>query len=1331
MSRYSLWNPFLVVLDPRTFKGDSSSSSSSSNDNSSSSSSSSSTPAPKAQAAPKQDTTPTFNTLAEASAAGYHGQAVNIAGKGKQKVEFADKSYNDKMANVSANANAGKTSVASAASSQPKSSSSSSGTVTKSTVTAGNSASSSGAKTMGQVSDTGQYAGDGMEWVKEEGTNALTRTYTGVGKDNNLGTDVIAGGTADKNTKEAIASVSLNEGSTFASSPGSATDGSVLDLFRDEEDKVGSGSFAEQTGVVDYTPRLTTSAPSTPAPEPVKEKTFGETFRENLEAGNKTFEYKGDIFTTELAPEPGIPSVSTPAAAAPSYATMGIGEAGRGANVGYVAPEDTSQARTDAAKEEDLFEQPVTTPESQNFIDGLPDYEFDPLDFIGTPVETDAGRVDTSAKDADMGVGATPFTYVPKANTYTESLQEIADQSRAGTIGADEASALLGLGAGQPLTDTEVAAIMPPVIPTTSALDTGADFVPSGVVPEQKTGLVGEEFDPRTIMPTSEQVAIATGTAQEPVDLTPAFSVEQFIEDTPILDNIIGAGEIDTPGEKAGAVIRAGTEDLLPGLAAQGTEQLVSAALETGRDLNIPGFGQEFVTDPMFKYRQAGLGDMNALSQIAQEQELFRTGVPEEVGPAAIRAPSAQTAVESALQSYADRQFRELGESIGALPEDVQSALSRPAVNIPQKFGYGEGQVDPAFAAALEEDPNAYAFGQTTVDPEALAYQALLTAPTALSTVAASFVNPAAGGILGGTLAGGEGQRASNIELNEALQSGELKTTPAYEAYARAAEADPSMQGLTQEQKDSRILNQMRNDVSQGLVPLNVLSGAISAATPAMLRRGIPGVIAAPAAEAVEEGPLETGITNIALQRQAGLERSATPTELASEAAVGAVSAAPVGVAGIMGTQQGLDVSKSPTAGTPAQVPPGVQTAYKEAADTMGEAGVGGVGATDAISLDVMAAQEIINDQIASTGTVDAKVLQNLRDATDLSMEELGTMVANAGSRMVGSETIPVDVPGGVSDALIDQPTGIGGGSNIQVTPLPSGETMLTNNDTGRQTIVDQGANLQEAIATFDEVTTPIDEQTVALREQAAAEINKIPVFSSVQGTGGITDAAEAAITSKMDADAAATTAPEIAEDTGFAPEQQLEMLLEPEQTQQLDLLASTEPEPEPEPAPAPAPAPEPEPTPAPEPEDEPAPAPEVEVEPEPEPEPPVVVEVGPDEDEVAEDEEVEVELEPEVEEPVTETEPEAEPPTDIFVPPVVTTDDDGNEVTECPEGYRMVTTGEGPMCMKSFSMERQRAGAGTRAYTGLAGNIGRRGPGQRRKVTTQTQRVRPTVRRT
>ena len=47
---------------------------------------------------------------------------------------------------------------------------------------------------------TGQYAGDGFEWV-DSGSGYLTRTYTGAGSDNNLGQDVIAGGTADKRYK--------------------------------------------------------------------------------------------------------------------------------------------------------------------------------------------------------------------------------------------------------------------------------------------------------------------------------------------------------------------------------------------------------------------------------------------------------------------------------------------------------------------------------------------------------------------------------------------------------------------------------------------------------------------------------------------------------------------------------------------------------------------------------------------------------------------------------------------------------------------------------------------------------------------------------------------------------------------------------------------------------------------------------------------------------------------------------------------------------------------------------------------------------------------------
>ena len=57
----------------------------------------------------------TYDSLSDAAKDGQHGNAVNIKGKGRQKVEFADKSYNKRMATVSANAGGGGGSVSQAA----------------------------------------------------------------------------------------------------------------------------------------------------------------------------------------------------------------------------------------------------------------------------------------------------------------------------------------------------------------------------------------------------------------------------------------------------------------------------------------------------------------------------------------------------------------------------------------------------------------------------------------------------------------------------------------------------------------------------------------------------------------------------------------------------------------------------------------------------------------------------------------------------------------------------------------------------------------------------------------------------------------------------------------------------------------------------------------------------------------------------------------------------------------------------------------------------------------------------------------------------------------
>jgi len=161
--------------------------------------------------------------------------------------------------------------------------------------------------TIGQVSATGQYAGDGFEWVETTtsgGSEFLTRTYTGAGKDNGLGQDTIFGSTAQKDMKETIAQISLNEGSAFAGSKASATDIPANDIGIPTGFFPASSSYAEQVGQADYTPKVTykgeepaaTSKPADPVDTTVdvslkpkaKPLTKGQ-----VAAKNKAFDYTG------------------------------------------------------------------------------------------------------------------------------------------------------------------------------------------------------------------------------------------------------------------------------------------------------------------------------------------------------------------------------------------------------------------------------------------------------------------------------------------------------------------------------------------------------------------------------------------------------------------------------------------------------------------------------------------------------------------------------------------------------------------------------------------------------------------------------------------------------------------------------------------------------------------------------------------------------------------------------------------------------------------------------------------------------------------------------
>ena len=120
----------------------------------------------------------------------------------------------------------------------------------------------------GQVNRFGVYAGDGFEWYENDsvenpnGDPVLSRRYTGKGEGNGLGQEPISAteighaGVLDREKFKKIGQISMDEGSEFASSQGSANDGDLL-KFLTTGSFDASESFADQYGFDDYDPTLT------------------------------------------------------------------------------------------------------------------------------------------------------------------------------------------------------------------------------------------------------------------------------------------------------------------------------------------------------------------------------------------------------------------------------------------------------------------------------------------------------------------------------------------------------------------------------------------------------------------------------------------------------------------------------------------------------------------------------------------------------------------------------------------------------------------------------------------------------------------------------------------------------------------------------------------------------------------------------------------------------------------------------------------------------------------------------------------------------------------
>ena len=639
------------------------------------------------------------------------------------------------------------------------------------------------------------------------------------------------------------------------------------------------------------------------------------------------------------------------------------------------------------------------------------------------------------------------------------------------------------------------------------------------------------------------------------------------------------------------------------------------------------------------------------------------------------------------------------------------------------------------------------------------------------------------------------------------MESGALQSTTQYQQLLNAINASPELGSLSQADKDARIVNQLENDVSKGLIPLNFLAGAVSAATPGMLKTG-PGAIASVPIEAAEESLGETSITNAALLSGTGLEKTMDPSQLASEAAVAGLTSVGPAVTStfVRPTAPDQYVPPAATTGKIATDPAGVTSAY-ETAETQLRSEI----APDNVTV----AEQLMLQQLEDEGAIDVTEL----DGLNLTLNEVEEIANRVISKKMDSDAFmlqalaeeSVNQTGGISSELVEEMNQkLNPEVVARITDDAFNNPFISNLG---ETRIDMAlrrppSGIEEAmLPSVSEITTPdLSRVPSRLNLTDAQPVESQPDLSGITSNLNLSLPRTDAVTSKMDADAAAPAdtnyqnalnlvnekgkvsasfvqrqlgigyqqankVVQRMEDEGLIskpnhvgkrtvnteavaaaalPVQEEDAAAEVEvaETTETPVFTSTRSEPVTDVDPVfstvretqtgatvelPAQS-----TQQTEPSTTVTTEPSTTVTTEPSTtvttEPTTTVEGSTTVDvpfEPDEEEEPVVEETPVVGDPDPAVTVEVDEPDGDFVAPITTTDDDGNEITECPEGYQLVEGPDGPTCQKSVQRTRQRAGRGLQAYTNLALRAGETGPGQKKKTTTVTERTAPITRRT
>ena len=1038
--------------------------------------------------------------------------------------------------------------------------------------------------TLGQVSQTGQYAGDGFEWVQNDNTNALTRVYTGAGKDNNLGTDVKIAGASDKNTKNAIAAISANEGSVFATTKASGVTGiPFIDPAK---------SFAEEQGI-SYTPTITYDSTKTGAEN--------DAIRAQQQQAS----------VPDIKPEPRPePPVATPEE--------------------LVIPEVTVDPITGLTTEQ-------ITALANEAIDSAPDFTYSPVTPTGGPGTFAPGALPAGSPDAfdprgdqivsptGTGIGLTSAPV--GANNQTDALLNLVDNIAAGNVGLDEADATLKLIEGDDLTDSDISALMPPTtrddftyVPTggpgtftpsgigaTSAAATATELSsPDFAIPGTDQAAyatsgapveVGGEFDPRNILPTSEQVAELEGTAQEAVDLTPdaitpGDLAKSFAVGIP--SNLsqmfggLGDYQASNPVQGTGNLALDLGQQIMLRTQPEATQNLILSQDPEAR--RKKAIGTRFISDKL----QSGADALSEFffpdgrpqavvtgttpSDLAIERVEGSGGIPgvanvtaEEVGGGVLDVLGAATPQTRAISGALN-----IGEQISGTQATAEQALN-------QLVASGALDDNQVYKDVLEaQGGDAEKAKQALVD--AVIYR---SAPQTASTGVVDALIPKIGsGFLG---LGKDLAVRANVEGGQEVAESAI-----------ALNALNNVLGLEGENKQ-----QIFQDAAGNYVMGSLAGGGTS-------------VVAAPAVAGIQSlAPTFGGdprVTNV----PAGMNMTQLGALNLGQAPAGGAPNVTI-----------LNPSLSPTAGQLASST--VPTSYTATQDPD-------------IPSNITVAEQLMMNQLEGEGAIDVTEL----DGLGLTLNEVEEIANRVTAEKMDNDAMMLR-------AIAEQ--------EVLDTNTISAETIdeiQEKLDPDRAAEIIQQASNNPFIS--NEGKSRID---LALESKPATGIETAVNVNQTEETDQTEETEKEKVTiTPVTVDDRDTTVPAVTSE------------ITPTTDQTTDVKVQTEVGEFPEP----------------------------------------------------EDEEVEVEVEDEVVDTDTDTDVEVDVDDPMVVPPETRTNDEGEEIVECPDGYTMVQTAEGPICQKTRTAVRQRAGAGTRAYTSLA-TRGQRGPGQRKITITDTERVDPITR--